>query len=97
MTCSKCTCVIQFITHSNVKLKYFILFIITFNVNRKNDKQSHICNNNILLTSRMTQTKLNFVLAKPIKQNKNNNNSDGTPLLIKRKQHKKEKEERSSS
>ena len=38
-----------------------------------------------------------FVLAKPIKQNKNNNNSDGTPLLRKRKQHKKEKEERSSS
>ena len=37
----------------------------------------------------MTQTKLNFLLAKPIEQNKNNNNSDGTPLLRKRKQHKK--------
>ena len=60
------------------------------NKKQKNDKQSDICNNNnILLTSRMTQTKLNFVLAKPIEQNKNNNNSDGTPLLRKRKQHKK--------
>ena len=37
----------------------------------------------------MTQTKLNFLLAKPFKQNKNNNNTDGTPLLRKRKQHKK--------